>query len=296
MSVGEQVSAELDSVRGRQGRRAVRGERWRVLRRSPTFLVGAVVVGFWVVCAVFGSLIETHDPFAVNVLHRLARPSSSNWFGTDELGRDVFSRVIAGARGILVVAPLATAIGTVAGTAIGLVTGYYRGAVDDILMRVVDAVLALPAVVVGLLALVALGPSNVTVIVVIGLVFTPIIARTVRAAVLAERELEYVQAAKLRNERAPYVMFVEILPNVTAPILVEFTVRLGYAIFLIATLSFLGFGIQPPAPDWGVTIFNDYGFLPGGIWWPTLFPAIAIASLVVGVNLVSDALTQVFER
>ena len=296
MSLVEEVTTELDSRRGRQGRRVVLRERWRVLRRSPTFLVGAAIIGFWVVCAVFGSLLETHDPFAVDVLHRLAKPSSAHWFGTDELGRDVFSRVIAGARGILVVAPLATAIGTVAGTAIGLVTGYYRGVVDDVLMRVVDAVLALPPVVLGLLALVALGPSNITVIMVIGLVFTPIIARTVRAAVLAERELEYVQAAKLRNERAPYVMFVEILPNVTGPILVEFTVRLGYAIFALATLSFLGFGIQPPAPDWGVTIFNDYGYLTGGIWWPTLFPAIAIASLVVGVNLVSDALTQVFER
>jgi len=249
-----------------------------------------------VVCALFGSLIEPHSPFAVNVLHRLARPSSANWLGTDELGRDVLSRMIAGARGILVVAPLATAIGTVAGTAIGLVAGFYRGAVDDVLMRLVDAFLALPVVIVGLLALVALGPSDVTVILVIGTVFTPIIARTVRAAVLAERELEYVQAAKLRNERALYTMFVEILPNVAAPVLVEFTVRLGYAIFAVATLSFLGFGIQPPAPDWGLTIFTDYGFIAGGIWWPTLFPALAIASLVVGVNLISDALSQVFER
>jgi len=296
MSAVEEVSAELDARRGRQGRRAARGERWRVLRRSPTFLVGAVIVGFWIVCAAFGGLIETHSPFAVDVLHRFARPSSSHWLGTDELGRDVFSRVIEGARGILVVAPLATAIGTVAGTVIGLVTGYYRGAVDDVLMRVVDAFLAVPAVVLGLLALVAIGPSNITVVVVIGIVFTPIIARTVRAAVLAERELEYVQAARLRNERSPYVMFVEILPNVTAPILVEFTVRLGYAIFTLATLSFLGLGIQPPAPDWGVTIFNNYIYLTGGVWWPTLFPAIAIASLVVVVNLVSDAVTQVFER
>ena len=296
MSVVEEAAAELESLRGRQERRAARRERLRVLRRSPTFVAGAVIVGFWIVCAVFGNLLEPHDPFAVDVLHRLARPSSRNWLGTDELGRDVLSRVIAGARGILIVAPLATAIGTVAGTTIGLVTGFYRGLVDDGLMRLVDAFLALPVVIVGLLALVALGPSNLTVILVIGVVFTPIIARTVRAAVLAERELEYVQAAKLRNEKAPYVMFVEILPNVMGPILVEFTVRLGYAIFAVATLSFLGFGIQPPAPDWGLTIFTDYGFLPGGIWWPTLFPAIAIASLVVGVNLISDALAQVFER
>jgi peptide/nickel transport system permease protein len=255
-----------------------------------------VIVGWWVVCALFGHWIEPRDPFAVNVLHRLAPPSAANWLGTDELGRDVLSRVIAGARGILVVAPLATLIGTVAGTAVGLVAGFYRGVVDDVLMRLVDALLSLPVVIVGLLALVALGPSDITVILVIGTVFTPIIARTVRAAVLAERELEYVQAAQLRNEHALYTMFVEILPNVAAPVLVEFTVRLGYAIFAVATLSFLGFGIQPPAPDWGLTIFSDYGYLAGGIWWPTLFPALAIASLVVGVNLISDALDQVFER
>jgi peptide/nickel transport system permease protein len=131
---------------------------------------------------------------------------------------------------------------------------------------------------------------------VVGVVFTPIISRTVRAAVLAERQLEYVQAARLRNERPPYVMFAEILPNVLAPIVVEFTVRLGYAIFAIATLSFLGVGIPPPAPDWGVQIADHYGLISGGYWWPSLFPALAIASLVVSVNLVADGLTHAFER
>jgi peptide/nickel transport system permease protein len=149
---------------------------------------------------------------------------------------------------------------------------------------------------VGLLALVALGPSKLTVIIVIGIVFTPVIARTVRAAVLSERDLEYVAAARLRNEKTRYILFAEILPNVLGPVIVEFTVRLGYAIFTIATLSFLGFGIQPPAPDWGLQIFEHYGLISGGYWWPVVFPALAIASLVVGVNLVSDGLSQAFER
>ena len=109
-----------------------------------------------------------------------------------------------------------------------------------------------------------------------------------RAAVLAERELEYVAAARLRGERAPYILFAEILPNVLPPVIVEFTVRLGYAIFTVATLSFLGFGIQPPSPDWGLQIAEDYGVSAGGYWWPTLFPALAIASLVIGVNLIAD--------
>lgn len=273
-----------------------RRERLRLLLRSKTFLAGAVIVGFWVFCALFGRMIAPESPFATEILAKLAAPSGAHWFGTDSLGRDVFSRVLAGARDILIVAPLATLLGTVLGTALGLITGYFRGIVDDILMRLVDAFLSLPVVILGLLALVALGPSRLTVIMVIGIVFAPIIARTVRAAVLSERELEYVAAARLRNERAPYIMFAEILPNVAAPILVEFTVRLGYAIFAIATLSFLGFGIQPPAPDWGLQIFEHYGLISGGYWWPTLFPALAIATLVVGVNLIADGVTHVFER
>jgi len=238
------------------------------------------------------------DPYADDILDKLQPPSSEHWFGTDRLGRDVFSRVIVGARDILIVAPLAALLGTVLGTALGLVTGYFRGITDDVIMRVVDAFLAIPVVIIGLLVLTALGPENATlkVVLVIGVVFTPIIARTVRAAVLSERELEYVEAARLRNERAPYILAGEILPNVLGPVLVEFTVRVGYAIFAIATLSFLGVGIQPPAPDWGLQIFENYGLLGAGDWWPTFFPALAIATLVVGVNLVADGLTQAFER
>jgi peptide/nickel transport system permease protein len=176
------------------------------------------------------------------------------------------------------------------------VTGFFRGVVDEAIMRPMDAFLAIPQVILGLVVLVALGPSKWALIVVIGVLFAPIIGRTVRAAVLSERELEYVQAARLRNERAPYIMFAEILPNVFAPILVEFTVRLGYAIFTAATLSFLGFGIQPPAPDWGLQIKENYIVINAGFWWPTLFPALAIASLVISVNLISDGLVRVFSR
>ncbi len=281
--------------RGDEGR-AARRERIGLMLRSKTFVAGALVLGFWVFCAIFGHAVAPKDPFASDPLNSLRAPSGEHWFGTDRLGRDVFSRVLAGSRDILVVAPLATLLGTALGTVLGLVTGYFRGLVDDVIMRLVDAVLAIPLVIMGLLVLVAVGPSKTAVIVTIGIVFAPIIARTVRAAVLAEGQLEYVQAARLRNERAPYIMFAEILPNVLAPIVVEFTVRLGYAIFVIATLSFLGLGIPPPAPDWGLQIFEHYGLISGGFWWPVLFPSLAIASLVVGVNLLADGLTQAFER
>ena len=273
-----------------------RRERLRVLLHSKSFIAGAIIVGFFVFCAIFGRLVVLQDPYASDPLNQLQSPSANYWFGTDRLGRDVFSRVIVGARDIMLIAPAATLLGTVLGTALGLITGYFRGTVDDVLSRLIEAVLALPVVLVGILALTSLGPSNVTIILVVGFVFAPVIARTVRAAVLSERELEYVSAARLRNERTPYILFAEILPNVMGPVIVEFTVRLGYAIFVVATLSFLGLGVQPPSPDWGLQVFEHYGLISGGFWWPVLFPAAAIAILVIGVNLIADGLTQAFER
>ena len=273
-----------------------RRERVQVLLHSKSFIAGAIIVGFFVFCAIFGRLLVLQDPFASNPLNQLQSPSANYWFGTDRLGRDVFSRVIVGSRDILIIAPAATLLGTVLGTALGLVTGYFRGTVDDVLSRLIEAVLALPVVLVGILALTSLGPSNITIIIVVGFVFAPVIARTVRAAVLSERELEYVSAARLRNVKTPYILFAEILPNVMGPVIVEFTVRLGYAIFVVATLSFLGLGVQPPSPDWGLQVFEHYGLISGGFWWPVLFPAAAIAILVIGVNLIADGLTQAFER
>ena len=262
---------------------------------SATFLTGFCIVLFWVGCALFGILLVPYDPLADDLLNALQPPSPEHWFGTDQLGRDVFSRVITGARDILTVAPLATIISTLLGTAFGLAMGYLGGLIDEVLSRLVDAVLALPTVVVALLALTALGTSTATVLFVIGFTFSPIIARTVRASVLAECGLDYVAAAELRREGLLYIMFVEILPNVTAPILVETTVRLGYAIFTVATLSFIGFGIQPPSPDWALSISSNYGLIGSGYWWTVLFDSMAIASLVIGVNLMADGIQSALD-
>ena len=263
--------------------------------RSGPFLVGAVIVTFWVFCALFGPWVVPYSPYADDLLHSLAPPSAAHWFGTDQIGRDIFSRVIVGARAILSIAPVATLLATLAGTTLGLLTGYVGGLLDSLLGRLIEVLLALPLIIVALLALVALGPSSETVIVVIGIIFTPLIARTVRAAVLSERALDYVSAAELRGEGALHIMFVEILPNVLPPILVETTVRLGYAIFTVASLSFLGFGIQPPSADWGLAISENYGMITGGYWWTVAFAAGATASLVVGVNLVADGIQGAME-
>lgn len=207
----------------------------------------------------------------------------------------MFARVIAGSRDILVVAPLATLLGIVCGTLLGLIMGFFPGLVDDILSRLIEAVLALPLLILALVALTALGASNGTVIVAIGLAFTPQVARVVRSAVMSERHLDYVAAARLRGETALYIMGVEILPNILPPITVELTVRLGYAIFTVATLSFLGVGLQPPSPDWGLAISENYALIGGGYWWTVLFDALAIGSLVVSINLMADGLSGALE-
>ena len=267
------------------------------LARSKTFILGCMVVAFWIFWSLAGAHLTPEDPLGQSD-DVLAPPSAAHWFGTDQLGRDVFSRVLAGASDTLSVAPMATALGIIAGTILGLITGFWGGGLaDDTISRVIDAVLALPLIVIAVLALVGLGSSNTTLIIVIGFVFTPIVARTVRATVLGERDLDYVQAARLRGERAPYIQSREILPNVMGPIVVEATVRLGYAIFAVAGLTFLGFGVQPPSPDWSLQIADNYQLLNSGTyWWTVLFPALAIATLIIGVNLIADGLQQVVDR
>jgi peptide/nickel transport system permease protein len=249
----------------------------------------------WFICAVFGQAITPYDPFNYFGPGH-APPGGEHLLGTDRLGRDVLSRVMVGARDVFIIAPLAALLGVGAGTILGLIMGYYGRLVDDVLSRIVEAFLSLPVILVALLTLVVLGSSNQVVILVVGILFTPIVARTVRSAVLTERQLDYVTAARLRGESGPFIMVREILPNILGPIVVELTVRLGYAVFTVATLSFLGVGIQPPSADWGLTVSDEYTNMIAGIWWPTLFPALAIASMVIAVNLIADAIQSVISE
>ena len=276
-------------------RAQARRETRRQLFRRPGFIIGVAIVGFWLFCAVFGQFVTPYDPFNDFFLGHQP-PSPEHFFGTDRLGRDVFSRVVVGARDVFVAAPPAALIGVTAGTLLGLIMGFYGGRTDEVLSRIVEAFLALPVIMVALLTLVVLGTSTVVVIGVVGILFTPIVARTVRSAVLTERRLDYVTSAKLRGESGPFIMIREIFPNIQGPIVVELTVRLGYAIFTIATLSFLGVGIQPPSPDWGLQISEEYTNMIAGIWWTTVFPALAIATTVIAVNLIADALQSVLSE
>ena len=277
-------------------RKKMRSERLALLRRNPAFLVGSVLVSIWVFAALFGELLVPIKPEELDFMVTDLGPSSTHWFGTDSLGRDVFSRVVVGSRPIIVMAFCATILGTVVGTTIGLLTGYFKGKFDLIVMRILDAISALPVLILALLALAAVGGSSeVVTIMIIGFVFSPIIARTVRATVLGEAELDYVAAAKLRTEKTRHILFVEILPNVLPPIVVEFTIRLGYAVFAIATLSFLGVGVELGSPNWGSQVSENYVGIFSNIWWSTVFPAGAIATLAIGINLLADGIMESFE-
>ena len=266
----------------------------KALLRSPTFMVGLIILLFWVFMAAFSTSI-TQSFTAQDAMNSLKAPSAAHWFGTDDLGRDVFARTMAGARTVLIIAPLATVLALLWGSIIGLIAGFWRGITDDVIMRGIDVLLALPIIITAILILSLFGKGTAIIILTIAILFTPVVSRTVRSSVIGEREREYVLAARLRGERSAFVMAREILPNITQPIIVEGTVRLGYAVFTAATLAFLGFGLAPPSPDWGLTISTQRVFLQIAPW-TVLFPAAALASLVVAINLITDGLGRTFSR
>jgi peptide/nickel transport system permease protein len=277
--------------------RAWSRRRWAAssLPRSPAFLAGVAVLVFWVVDAVAWRSLVPYDPQAVAADQTLQPPSAEHWFGTDDLGRDVFSRVLAGAAPVLTVAPAAALLAVAAGVAVGLVAGYAEGIVDDVLMHLVDAMLAFPLVVGAVLVLAVTGVSQLHLVVVIAVVLAPLTARSVRAAVRGERRREYVEAARLRGDSGRYIVVAEILPNISGLVVAEATVRFAAAIFAAATLSFLGLGIQQPSPDWGLSVALGRVFLQTAPWI-VLFPALALATLVVAATVVADGLRARFER
>ena len=265
---------------------------WRSLLRRPTFVLGAASVLFWVAAALLWKPLG-FDPLGPTGVP-LQGPSGAHPFGTDNLGRDMFARVLAGASPTLQVAPAATLLATAAGTALGLVAGYFRGVVDDVLMRSFDVLYAFPQIIAVLLVASAFGQTLLTLILAIALFFTPIIARTVRSAVLVETGQQYVEAARLQGERAPWILFREILPNVAPVVVVEATIRLAYAIFVSAGLSFLGLGAQPPTPEWGTMLADAREFILRA-WWVVTFPGLMILVAVLAFNLLGDGLRDALD-
>ncbi|PWH20190.1 MAG: ABC transporter permease [Anaerolineae bacterium] len=264
----------------------------RALLSKPASALGLIIFVVFLFLALFGPFLA---PYGVN--EQIAAdagqpPSAKHWFGTDNLGRDVFSRVVLGAREILSLAGFGTAIAVLFGTTIGLASGYIGGWFDEILMRIFDGLLAMPLLLLALLLLGTLGPSKSSVLLVIIIVYTPIVSRVVRSVVLSVRQRGFIEAARLRGENLPYLLFREILPSVLPALAVEAALRFSYAIFLVASLGFLGVGVQPPSPDWGLMVRearNNVNQMP----WAMYYPAAAIAVIVIGVNLLADGIKRV---
>jgi peptide/nickel transport system permease protein len=269
----------------------VRRRRVRALRRRPTFVISAVIVVGWVVAATTWKLFGL-NPYA-SAGKILAAPSLSHWFGTDYLGRSVFARTVAGSDTALLVGPLGSLLATVLGSALGVLAGYYRGWVDTALMRVFDVLVVLPPLIFLIVVVGAFGSSPPALILIIGVVFAPGIARIIRAAVLAEMGKNYVTTARTQGESSIRIMTRELVPNVMPVIVIQFTLSLASAILMTAALSFLGLGQQPPSPDWGLAINSNLAYVETA-WWTVLFPALAVASLVVSVQLIADNLKEVW--
>lgn len=294
--VGDGTAAQFEVTKTKQpgeGKKQIRKEQLRVLYTSPGFIFGVIIVGFWVLAAVLpGLLTSVGEKEFVEVGPR-AKPGSDAWLGTDKNGWDVYARIIYGARPILIVAPVATAMAVIVGTMLGLIMGYYRGWVDEVLSRVIEAILSIPIILMAILVVFTFGRSTPVIIGTIAVLFVPAITRTIRSAAISESDLDYVMSAKMRGESGLFIVSREILPNVIGLVVVELTVRLGYAVFTYATLAFLGFvGSNITDADWGIDVSQNYEQIVRDIWWPSIFPAIAIASMVIGVNLIADSIDK----
>ncbi len=279
------------TARPRMGRLRRLGED---IRRTPNALIGLAIVSLFLILAAIGPYIVPHPATEMAMLNQFAPPSFDHPFGTDAFGRDVLSRIIVGARLSFLLAATATLFAIVLGTPLGLVAGYVGGWVDEVLMRLSDTLLALPSIILALVIVTTLGSSLINVVLAIAIVYAPRIARVVRGGTLALRDQEFVQAARARGESGSYVIFSEILPNTVAPLIVEASIRMGFAILLATSLSFLGLGASPPAPDWGLMI-NEARLQVFRAPWLTIFPSIAIGLTIVGFNLLGDGIRDILD-
>ncbi len=290
------------------------GQALGLLRHSRLALVGALLVGFWIIVAVFaddcviapacwlGAKSYTPTPWlavyspTASVGAPLGGPAPAHWLGTDRNGRDLWARLAYGARIILTLAPLGVGLALLVGVALGLVAGYFGGLVDEVLSRLIDALIAFPQIILYLVIIAALGPSAVNVVLAITLAGAPGIARLVRGLTLDLKTRDFVAAAQTRGEHPLYIMVVEILPNASGPILIDAMLRVGYAVFAIGTLGFLGLGLPPPSPDWGSIVNAGRKFIQAGHPWDALWASLATASLVVGLNLLADGWSEETSR
>lgn len=277
---------------------ATRDSEWRRglrrLWRSRLAVVGAIIVASLVVVAIFAHWIAPYSPTRINLRERLKPPSAAHPFGTDDAGRDILSRVIYGSRVTLRICTLVVGLTLAIGTVLGLVAGYFGGWVDELMMRISDVFLAFPALILAMAIAAALGPSLENAIVAMVAIWWPRYARVTRGQVLSIREVDFVAAARAAGASSTRIMLRHILPNCISPVVVQATLDLGEVVLTAATLSFIGFGAQPPTPEWGAMVSVGRNFLRD-YWWYTTFPGLAILITVMGFNLLGDAVRDILD-
>ncbi len=264
------------------------------LKRSPRAIAGIAILLIWIIAALIGPSLLPYNYTEMDMNNQMVGPGQAgHLLGTDALGRDVFSRIIYGSRSILTIALLTSLLSSIAGIIIGFTAGYFGGIVDTIFLRIMDILMAIPPLVLAMVVLGILGNSTIVgLTIIVSIAFTPATARVARGALLTCKSSEYVDAARIRGESHLYIMFVEILPNTIGPVIVEITARFAYSIMMIASLGFLGVGLQPPTPDWGMMVIENKSLIRAAPW-TVLYPSLAIASLVIAISLFSDFVSKV---
>ena len=266
----------------------------RISKMYPAFFFATLMISIILLVAILSPYIVPYRPTQQNILDRFQGPSLKHLLGTDQYGRDLFSRVLVGGRTSLAIGIGATILGLLLGVPLGLFTGYWGGKTDEVVMRLMDSLMSFPSLLLALLVLITLGSSSINVILSIAIVYMPRIARVVRSSTLSIKNEEFVLAARAAGESHLYIMFGEILPNALAPIAIEGSIRIGFAILVGASLSFLGMGVQPPTPDWGLMIkqAKSYMFLSP---WSIISPGIALGATIMVFNLFGDALRDLLQ-
>ena len=291
--VGADIELTVPAVTRRGG--SAWSALWRFVRKKPLGAAGGILIAVMVLTAVFAEVLATHDPIATDAAHTLEAPSAEHWLGSDHLGRDIYSRIVHGARVSLIVGLASTLLGSVLGGIIGLLSGYIGGKTDLVAQRVLDILQGLPLLVLALVMSASLGPSIQNVVIAISIPIIPRAARVIRSSVLTIREMQYIEAAGAVGVSHLRIAFRHILPNTMGPFIVLCTAQLGSAILVEATLSFLGLGVPEPYPSWGRMLSVSAAEYAQKAPHLVLFPGIAISLAVFGSNLLGDALRDTLD-
>lgn len=264
------------------------------LKKNPLAIAGIIVIVVWIILAFFGPMLVSFTHTAMDIENQMVGPGQAgHLLGTDSMGRDILSRIVYGSRSILTVALMTSIVSSFLGIILGFSAGYFGGRLDSAFLRTMDILMAIPPLVLSMVVLGILGDSTIfSLTMIVSIAFIPATARVSRGVLLTENNQEYVSAARIRGESNFYIMFIEILPNTTGPIIVEATARFAYSIMMVASLGFLGVGLQPPTPDWGMMVIENKPIISQAPW-AVLFPALAIASLVIAISIFSDFVSKV---